>query len=153
MFFSYTQEEMERALNLFHTLAKAYKNVSDHANRDSKEHGLNPTEYAVLELLYIKGPQKLQQIGSKLLLVSGNVTYVIDKLEKNGWIYREKNPKDKRSVYANLSEKGRQYFDEIYPIRALRMARVFSGLSEEEQVQLIELLKKAADSSNSVLFR
>lgn len=82
MFFSYTQEEMERALNLFHTLAKAYKNVSDHANRDSKEHGLNPTEYAVLELLYIKGPQKLQQIGSKLLLVSGNVTYVIDKLEK-----------------------------------------------------------------------
>ena len=59
--------------------------MSEHSIRDSKEHGFNPTEFAVLELLYTRGPQKLQQIGSRLLLVSGNVTYVIDKLERNGF--------------------------------------------------------------------
>ena len=150
---SYTNEELELELNLFKTFARAFKSVSEHSIRDSKEHGFNPTEFSVLELLYTKGPQKLQQIGSRLLLVSGNVTYVIDKLEKNEFIYREQDPKDKRSVYANLTEKGRTYLDEIYPVHTLRMARAFSGLSIDEQQQLMALLKKAGVHSQHLLFR
>lgn len=150
---SYTDEELELALSLFKTFARAFKSVSEHSIRDSKEHGFNPTEFSVLELLYTKGPQKLQQIGSRLLLVSGNVTYVIDKLEKNDYIYREQDPKDKRSVYAKLTEKGQAYLDEIYPIHTVRMARAFSGLSIEEQQQLIALLKKAGVHSQHLLFR
>ncbi|WP_374702768.1 MULTISPECIES: MarR family winged helix-turn-helix transcriptional regulator [Bacillaceae] len=150
---SYTDEELELALSLFKTFARAFKSVSEHSIRDSKEHGFNPTEFSVLELLYTKGPQKLQQIGSRLLLVSGNVTYVIDKLEKNEYIYREQDPKDKRSVYAKLTEKGQAYLDEIYPIHTVRMARAFSGLSIEEQQQLIALLKKAGVHSQHLLFR
>lgn len=150
---SYTDEELELALSLFKTFARAFKSVSEHSIRDSKEHGFNPTEFSVLELLYTEGPQKLQQIGSRLLLVSGNVTYVIDKLEKNEYIYREQDPKDKRSVYAKLTEKGQAYLDEIYPIHTVRMARAFSGLSIEEQQQLIALLKKAGVHSQHLLFR
>ncbi|MCY8269059.1 MarR family transcriptional regulator, partial [Bacillus haynesii] len=102
---------------------------------------------------YARGAQKLQQIGSRLLLVSGNVTYVIDKLEKNGFIKREQDPKDKRSVYANLTEKGKAYLNEIYPIHSLRIARAFSGLTKEEQEQLMALLKKAGIHSQHLLFR
>lgn len=153
MLSSFTQEEMERALSLFQVFARAFKSVSEHAIRDSKENGFNPTEFSVLELLYTKGPQKLQQIGSRLLLVSGNVTYTIDKLEKSGFIYREQDPNDKRSMYAKLTEKGKHFLDEIYPLRALRIARAFSGLSAEEQQQLRELLKKLGISSQNILFR
>ncbi|MEC2075344.1 MarR family winged helix-turn-helix transcriptional regulator [Metabacillus fastidiosus] len=150
---SYTEEELQNALNLFKTFARAFKSISEHSIRDSKEHGFNPTEFAVLELLFTKGPQKLQQIGSRLLLVSGNVTYVIDKLEKNEFIYREQDPKDKRSVYAKLTEKGQQYLSEIYPIHAVRIARAFSGLTAEEQEELMKLLKKAGVHSQHLLFR
>ncbi|MGD6817463.1 MarR family winged helix-turn-helix transcriptional regulator [Metabacillus sp. 84] len=153
MRFSYTQEETDRALALFRVFAKAFKSISEHSIRDSKEHGFNPTEFAVLELLYTKGPQKLQQIGSRLLLVSGNVTYVIDKLEKNEYIVRQQDPRDKRSIYAKLTAKGETYLDEIYPIHALRITRAFSGLSTEEQDQLIQLLKKAGLHSQHLLFR
>ncbi|WP_243292230.1 MarR family transcriptional regulator [Bacillus sp. FJAT-47783] len=153
MMTSFTQEEIERAMSLFHIFAKSFKSISEHSIRDSKEHGFNPTEFAVLELLYTRGPQKLQQIGSRLLLVSGNVTYVIDKLERNGYIYREQDLKDKRSVYAKLTEKGQEYLDEIYPIHAMRMARAFSGLTGEEQEQLMSLLKKAGVHSQHLIFR
>jgi MarR family 2-MHQ and catechol resistance regulon transcriptional repressor len=153
MMTSFTQEEMDRAVSLFHIFARAFKSISEHSIRDSKEHGFNPTEFSVLELLYKKGPQKIQQIGSRLLLVSGNVTYVIDKLERNGYIYREQDPRDKRSVYAKLTEKGKNYLDEIYPIHAMRMARAFSGLSKEEQEQLMHLLKKAGIHSQHLIFR
>ncbi|MBP1079765.1 MULTISPECIES: MarR family winged helix-turn-helix transcriptional regulator [Bacillus] len=150
---TFTDQEIEKSMALYKVFAKAFKSVSEHSIRDSKEHGFNPTEFAVLELLYTRGPQKLQQIGSRLLLVSGNVTYVIDKLERNGFIVREQDQKDKRSVYANLTEKGRTYLDEIYPIHSLRIARAFSGLTQEEQEQLIILLKKAGIHSQHLLFR
>lgn len=150
---SFTEEELQNALDLFRVFARAFKSVSEHSIRDSKEHGFNPTEFAVLELLFTKGPQKLQQIGSRLLLVSGNVTYVIDKLEKNGYIYREQDPKDKRSIYAKLTDKGQSYLDEIYPIHAIRIARAFSGLNAEEQAELKALLKKAGVHSQHLLFR
>lgn len=150
---SFTEEELQNALDLFRVFARAFKSVSEHSIRDSKEHGFNPTEFAVLELLFTRGPQKLQQIGSRLLLVSGNVTYVIDKLEKNGYIYREQDPKDKRSIYAKLTDKGQSYLDEIYPIHAIRIARAFSGLSAEEQAELKALLKKAGVHSQHLLFR
>ncbi|MFJ5963676.1 MULTISPECIES: MarR family transcriptional regulator [unclassified Bacillus (in: firmicutes)] len=150
---SFNEEEVERSMTLYKVFARAFKSVSEHSIRDSKEHGFNPTEFAVLELLYTRGAQKLQQIGSRLLLVSGNVTYVIDKLERNGFIEREQDPKDKRSVYAHLTDKGRSYLDKIYPIHSLRIARAFSGLTRDEQEQLIRLLKKAGIHSQHLLFR
>lgn len=150
---SYTEEELKDALDLFRIFARAFKSVSEHSIRDSKEHGFNPTEFAVLELLFTRGPQRLQQIGSRLLLVSGNVTYVIDKLEKNEFIYRQPDAKDKRSVFAKLTDKGQKYMSEIYPIHAIRIARAFSGLSLEEQRELKALLKKAGVHSQHLLFR
>ncbi|NPC92299.1 MarR family transcriptional regulator [Bacillus sp. WMMC1349] len=150
---SFNEEEVHRAMSLYKVFARAFKSISEHSIRDSKEHGFNPTEFAVLELLYTRGAQKLQQIGSRLLLVSGNVTYVIDKLEKNGFIKREQDPKDKRSVYAKLTEKGQTYLDEIYPIHTMRITRAFSGLTKEEQEELIKLLKKAGIHSQHLLFR
>jgi MarR family 2-MHQ and catechol resistance regulon transcriptional repressor len=86
-------------------------------------------------------------------LVSGNVTYFIDKLEKNEFIYRQPDAKDKRSVFAKLTDKGQKYMDEIYPIHAIRIARAFSGLSSEEQKELKALLKKAGIHSQHLLFR
>lgn len=150
---SFNEEEVERAMNLYRVFARAFKSVSEHSIRDSKEHGFNPTEFAVLSSCTQERPQKLQQIGSRLLLVSGNVTYVIDKLERNGFLVRDQDPKDKRSVYAHLTDKGNEYLDKIYPIHALRIARAFSGLSPDEQDQLIVLLKKAGIHSQHLLFR
>ena len=72
----------ERSLHLYRTLAKTFKSVNEHAVSGSKVHGFNPTAYGVLEVLYMKGAQPIQQVGAQLLLQSGNVTYVIDKLEQ-----------------------------------------------------------------------
>ena len=82
-------EEAELALHLFKVLSQAYHSVIEHSIRLSKKNGFNPTEFAVLELLYQQGPQPLQVIGSRLLMVSGGVTYVVDKLEKSGLLYRQ----------------------------------------------------------------
>ncbi|GGO08849.1 MarR family winged helix-turn-helix transcriptional regulator [Saccharibacillus kuerlensis] len=134
--------DTELSMHLYRVFAKSFKSVNEHAVGGSKIQGFNPTAFAVLEVLYFKGQQPIQQIGAKLLLQSGNVTYVIDKLEHHGLLARRPCPTDRRVIYAELTEKGRSLMDEVYPHYAERLTDALSGLEEEEKLQLILLLKK-----------
>jgi MarR family transcriptional regulator, 2-MHQ and catechol-resistance regulon repressor len=135
-------EEITQSLHLLRVLVRSYNSVAAHSFRSSKGFGFNPTEFAVLELLYHKGPQKLNEIGTRLLLVSGGVTYVVDKMEAAGLVLREPSNKDRRVVYAKLTEKGRRIMEEISPKHAANLHEAFSGLTPEEKEKLIHLLKK-----------
>ncbi|GAA4705865.1 MarR family winged helix-turn-helix transcriptional regulator [Brevibacillus fulvus] len=134
--------ETEQALHLYRVLSRSYQSVWAHSMRDIKLHGLHPTEFAVLELLYHKGPQPLQQIGNSILITSGSVTYVVDKLEKNGMLSRQPYQKDRRVIHADLTEKGRALLDQIFPEHAEAIRHALGGLEEQEKEQLIHLLKK-----------
>ncbi len=70
------------SLKLFVILSRAVQSITKRIEEDIKSYGLNPTEFAVLELLYSKGDQPIQKIGDKILLASSSITYVVDKLEK-----------------------------------------------------------------------
>ena len=99
--------EREKSLKLFIVLSRAYRAVNEKVNKVIQRNGLNPTEFAVLELLYHKGEQPLQQIGGKILLASGSITYVVDKLEEKGYLNRVACPKDRRVTYAKISDEGK----------------------------------------------
>jgi MarR family 2-MHQ and catechol resistance regulon transcriptional repressor len=130
------------SLHLYRVFAKSFKSVKEHAVTGSKIQGFNPTAFAVMEVLYYKGSQPIQQIGAKLLLQSGNVTYVIDKLEAGGLLKRQPCPRDRRVIYAELTEKGKELMDTLYPEFAERIDYALSGLNEEEKEMMINLLKK-----------
>jgi len=67
---------------------------------------------------------------------------VLDNLEKIGLVERVVNPKDRRAITVRLSSKGKRLFEKIFPKHAEFVTSVASVLSEEEQVQLANLLKK-----------
>lgn len=144
-------KEIIHSLHLFRVLARSYRSISQHSLNSSKSHGFNPTEFAVLELLYNKGRQPLQMIGNQLLLVSGGVTYVIDKLEKAGFLFRKTCETDRRVIYAILSEKGIQKMEEIFPLHAKLIDRALTGLTEREKDELITLLKKMGYEAQKLL--
>lgn len=130
------------SLHLYRVFAKSFKSVNEHAVTGSKIQGFNPTAFAVMEVLYYKGAQPIQQIGAKLLLQSGNVTYVIDKLEAAGYLHRTPCPRDRRVIFAELTPKGKDLMDQLYPEFSNRIDHALSGLNEEEKQVMIELLKK-----------
>ena len=139
---SIQNRDTELSLHLYKVFAKSFKSVSEHTVSSGKIPGFNSTAFAVLELLYLKGQQPIQQIGANLLLQSGNVTYVIDKLESHGLLIRRPCPNDRRVSYADLTEAGRMLMDEAHPPYAQQLTSAFSGLDEQEKLQLITLLKK-----------
>lgn len=135
-------EKTERALKLFIVLSRASKVILEEANKLIEKHHLNPTEFAVLELLYHKGEQPIQKIGQKILLQSGSMTYVVDKLEKKGLLKRVFCEKDKRVTYASITDKGMELITSIFPEHQSNILSLMSGLSEDEQNDAIALLRK-----------
>ncbi|WP_153126187.1 MarR family winged helix-turn-helix transcriptional regulator [Peribacillus tepidiphilus] len=137
-----SSDSIQQSLKLFIVLSRAHRSINDLVNQFIAQHGLNPTEFAVLELLYHKGDQPLQQIGGKILLASGSITYVVDKLEKKEFLIRVACKKDRRVTYARITEKGKKFIREIFPEHEKRIDEIMNVLTPEEKATAIELLKK-----------
>ncbi|MCQ4085313.1 MarR family winged helix-turn-helix transcriptional regulator [Saccharibacillus sp. JS10] len=114
----------------------------DRAVKDMKKHGLSPSEFTILEVLYNKGRFPLQQIGEKILITSGSVTYNIDKLEKRELLRRVPSPDDRRVIFAEITDEGRALFDRIFPEHAAEVHRMMSALDTDEIEIASTLLKK-----------
>ncbi|MFD1206804.1 MULTISPECIES: MarR family transcriptional regulator [Sporosarcina] len=143
-------KDTERALKLFIVLSRASKVVLEEANKLTDTYNLNPTEFAVLELLYHKGRQPIQKIGQKILLRSGSMTYVVDKLEKKGLLERVFCQEDKRITYMSITDEGKKRIEEIFPSHEENIKSIMSALTEEEQETAIELLRKLGLSVKSL---
>lgn len=135
-------EDSKKSLKLFIVLSRAYKVVNEQVNRYIQQTGLNPTEFAVLELLYHKGPQPLQQIGGKILLASGSITYVVDKLEKKQLLRRVACPEDRRITHAAITQDGIELIERIFPEHEQNIHDLISILSEEEVDSATKILRK-----------
>lgn len=142
--------ETKRALHLFRVLARCANSVIQHSRQDIVAQGMKPTEFAILELLYHKGPTPLGDIARRILLTTGGVTHVIDQLEAQGLVTRVACEKDRRVLYAALTEAGREKMDTAFPAHADAITQAVSGLDAAEQEQAIALLRKlgyAAETS------
>lgn len=129
------------SLDLYIALSRASQWVNVHTDRDIRRHGLNRTEFGVLELLYHRGPQPLQQIGSKVLMSSGNITYVVDKLEKKGLCRRRASKEDRRLIYGEITDEGSKFIEEVFPAHIKVIEAATDGLTDEEKAQASRLLK------------
>lgn len=89
---------------------------------------------------------KIGELIDSMLATSGNMTVVIKNMEKNGWVTRTTCPTDKRAYLVTLTEAGRDLIQKALPAHIVAVEETFSVLTEEEQEQLIELLKKFKNS-------
>ena len=142
---TYEDDEKEQriAVKLYIALTRTYKKLLAMDLRNIESYGLNPTEFGVLEFLYNKGTHPLQQIGNHILITSGTTTYVIDKLEKKGFIVRKPCEKDRRIIYAEISEAERQKMAEILPRHYQAIADSVAGLTRKEKEKRLPYLKKS----------
>lgn len=135
-------EQRNDSLNLYIALSRASEWVNAHGDRDIRNYGLNRTEFGVLELLYHKGAQPIQQIGGKVLMSSGNITYVVDKLEKKEFVKRKTSTEDRRLIFAEITNKGKQFIEEVFPKHTEVIEKAVAGLTAEEKKIASQLLKK-----------
>lgn len=123
-------------------ILRAAQAIQEVMKKDVSSLGMNTTEFAVLELLYHKGEQPIQMIGKKILISSSSITYVVDKLEQKGYVYRRACPEDRRVTFAVITDAGKQVMDQIFPEHEQHLEKIFDALSESEVREVIELCKR-----------
>jgi MarR family 2-MHQ and catechol resistance regulon transcriptional repressor len=103
---------------------------------------LTLTQLGVLEAVLHLGPLPHRELGRKLLTSPGNLTDVVDKLEKRGLVTRVRAEQDRRQVRVELTQAGRALIEEIFPRHAADIAHAMAGLSPAELETLGHLLRK-----------
>ena len=123
-------------------LVRATDSLHEVIKKDVAKSGLNPTEFSVLELLYHRGKQPIQQIGKKVLIASSSITYVVDKLAAKNYVSRKACPEDRRVTFAELTDEGQLLMDSIFPKHEKAINEVFQGIDKQEVEAMIKTIKK-----------
>lgn len=136
------QSNEELSLKLYVVLTRTMNAIQDRVEKNIRQLGLNPTEFAVLELIYNKGEQPIQKIGEQVLIASSSITYVVDKLEKKDFLCRKPCIDDRRVTFAAITEKGKAFMDQTFPDHKVAIQEIVDGLDASEKEAMIEQLKK-----------
>lgn len=136
------EDRRATALKLLVVLMRTHASVGAHLQANVAEHGLTLTEFGILEVLYHKGPLLLGEVQKRILVSSGGVTYLVDRLEGKGLVERRACPEDRRARYAALTSAGEALIARIFPAHAALIEELMSTLSLDEQRAAVKLLRR-----------
>ena len=134
--------EKAAALKLWVVLSRAHETVAELARRDVERGELSLTEFGVMEALFHKGDLTAGEVSKRVLLRSGSLTYVIDKLAERGLIRRKVCEEDKRRTYLQLTTAGNALMRKIWPGHAAVIELATSGLTLAEKRTVARLLRQ-----------
>lgn len=134
--------DQEMSLKLWVILSRAYASVQKVAEADMARHDLSPGEFAILDVLYHKGPLLLGEVQKKVLVSSGGVTYLVDRLSQQGLVERRECSSDRRARYAALTSAGEELMHRIFPEHAEAIEAAMRGLSAAEKRTAHGLIRK-----------
>lgn len=136
------RNETYRALNTYTKLMRAAESATSRVHRVLAAPKLTISQFGVLEALYHKGPLCQRDIASKILKSTGNITLVIDNLEKQNLVRRVRDDKDRRYFTINLTETGADLIAKVFADVEAAIVTEMASLSENEQELLGKLCKK-----------
>ncbi len=140
-----------RALDAFIKLARASTTLMGRLEGYLHSEGLTEPQFGVMETIHHLGPMCQKELGAKQLSTGGNITLIVDNLEKRGLVERVRNQDDRRYITVHLTEEGKKLMKRVFPRHAKAIAEEFSVLSPKEQEMLSSLCKRLGLGRSEVI--
>lgn len=131
-----------RARETLGALTRATEAVAARLAAQLAAAGLTPSQFAVLEALHRRGSLCQVELSRTILKSSGNLTTVVDNLERSGLVERRRGPGDRRRVTVSLTPLGGERIADVLPRHARTVVEELAMLSPAEQVELTRLARK-----------
>jgi MarR family 2-MHQ and catechol resistance regulon transcriptional repressor len=128
-------------------LFRSHNSLEKAIKDDVLKYGLNVSEFGVLEALYHKEKLSVKGIIDKVLVPNSSMSYVIENLVNKSYISKIQSQKDKRSFMLELTSKGRELMDKIFPLHKKNMRAILDVLDENEEAILQKALVKIGKAS------
>ncbi|MEH7613157.1 MarR family winged helix-turn-helix transcriptional regulator [Gottfriedia acidiceleris] len=125
------------------TIHKMQPKVTESMN----SHGVTATQFFVLMYLRKKESCKISEIAEMMGVKPSAVSFMIDRLEHNDFVYREHDKKDRRVVNIMLTEEGIKKLDSVIKDRKEIFEGFLFNLSDEELLQFAKITEKLANAA------
>lgn len=135
----YSKQEIKLGISLWFRITRFYNKNMKKTNQHLKKWGITAAQFDVISNLGKTTPISQQELADKLVVTKGNVTKLLQRLEKLELIQRKREWK---TNYISLTKKGRALYDTVVPEQQRFQAQQFNRLTLEEQKQLLRLVKK-----------
>lgn len=139
--FTETTEQVQ-ALDTFVGLVRASSRLESRILAHGALGSLTVSQFGVLEAIYHLGPLCPRSLSQKLLKSTGDVTLVLDNLEKRGLVRRVRSVEDRRKVTVELTDAGRDLIAQVMPLHVAAIVEEMRALAPEEQAELGRLCRK-----------
>ena len=104
-----------------------------------------PAEFKAMDHILASGGLTPGQLGDRLMLTSGAITALVDRLERLGWVKRVPHPTDRRSVIVSKASADVSAGEEIYRRFAKALAGAAGELTPDERAACVRFLEAAAE--------
>jgi len=137
------------ALRAYVKLMRATRAISARVEGRLTAAGITLTQLGVMEALLHLGPLTQRVLIDKVLTSPGNMTDLIDKLEKRGYVSRCRVESDRRNVEVGLTPAGQVFIETLFPQHAGDIAAAMGGLTDTEIATLDTLLRRLGKAASS----
>jgi DNA-binding MarR family transcriptional regulator len=123
-------------------LAKTHALAHEIGVRALKTHGLTLKHYGCLTLLAEEGPVSQQALGERMRVDRTTIVTVVDDLERQGFVVRRRDPRDRRAYALEVTAEGREWLSKASRDVADAEDEIFAPLDPDERAELSRLLRK-----------
>jgi DNA-binding MarR family transcriptional regulator len=131
----------EELLKLFYFILKKMKK-----EWSNQLQGINYSQYLILNILSRSGPQKATKLAEVTQITPGAITSATDKLVVEGYAERKGDKEDRRVVYLEITDKGKQLVESMAQEQNKVTMKFFQGLPDEDIQHLIRIYNKISDN-------
>lgn len=115
-------------------------------------HGFNitPEHWAILSVLWEKDGLKQVALAERTFKDRPNTTRILDVLERNGFVRRKPDPRDRRSQRIYLTKEGKAAKAKLTPLVVDFLQKAFSGLTQKELDEFLEINRHISDNLKDI---
>jgi DNA-binding MarR family transcriptional regulator len=131
----------DQELSAWRFFIKSHARIIEQIERDLEEEKRVPlSTYDVLIALFEAQDRRLrlQDLTKKVIITKSGLTRLLDRIEKEGLIRRERSETDRRGFYAVLTEEGEQQLRKAWPIYAKGIKSYFASPLSSEELEVVQ---------------
>lgn len=136
------RNELERKLEM--SLRRLFRTLRKGLNEVYADY-IPSNEFAVLQTLFIQSPLMASEIANELKVSSSHITAVTDRLVGKKYIQRVRSDSDRRIVYLEITEDGKEIASRMEKIKNEYLEKKFANLTDDDMEQMIASSTKLLD--------
>jgi DNA-binding MarR family transcriptional regulator len=130
--------EIETSLGFL--LAKAYQRAFSIFKQELAQYDLTPPQLGILRFLWQEDGMTQIELSEKCQVDRTTLGGLIDRLERNGLVERQRHPSDRRAHQIKLTAKGKELEEPLMYCSQTALDKLTTGLSQQELAELTRML-------------